>query len=466
MSISLPKKYNIEKLNFNSIKNELSTIPKIIRKKSNIGIRSSTSLNHSNNNDSYSNDPKVLSLTPSITHKKRQSSDGINLFGLHNNKINDGSLFQVPEKNSNNITIIRSKTSSNFDENILKNINGNYRNKINEIENEHRKVIELLQKENKEYIEKISENYEQKIKELTLFYESKIFTYEKKIMSEINHLKDISVNYISLDQHNNIITNLNVKWSEKFNEAKKEYEAYIERLTNILTYKEKYRGLLSRMYFYKAKEIDISKIEEALKDESLPNRPKKKNNMFYLEDLTRISELSEEINYSSALFELKMLYNKKMNELVIKNNNQIDNLSKNVIKILDSLLNNNYNNNIELNIDDNVNKSQSNKSNDKENSNNEYSNMTLKNEKEEQETEKKQDLLINQLTSKKTLKNLTHSDRYDDSFNDQVTNKDPMNELNNINESLHESVGKSIEKSSIDFEVSLIIIYFSVECKS
>ena len=165
--------------------------------------------------------------------------------------------------------------------------------------------------------EKICENYEQKIKELTLFYESKIFTYEKKIMSEINHLKDISVNYISLDQYNNIIANLNVKWSEKFNEAKKEYEAYIERLTNILTYKEKYRGLLSRMYFYKAKELDISKIEEALKDESLSNRPKKKNNMFYLEDLTRISELSEEINYSSGMQMMKIFKEYKNDTSII-----------------------------------------------------------------------------------------------------------------------------------------------------
>lgn len=454
MSITLPKKYNIEKLNFNSIKNELATIPKIIKKKSNIKIRSSTSLNHSNHNDSYSNDPKVLSLTPSITHKKRQSSDNINLFGLHHNQINNESFSQVPEKTSNDITVIKTKTSSNLDENILK---GNYRSKINEIEKEHRKVIELLEKENKEYIKKISENYEQKIKELTLFYESKIFTYEKKIMSEINHLKDISINYISLDQHKNIIANLNLKWNEKLNEAKKEYDAYIERLTNILKYKEKYRGLLSRMYFYKTNELDISKIEEALEDENISNKSKKKNNMFYLEDLTRISELSEEINYSSALFELKMLYNNQMNELVIKNNNKIDNLSKNIIKILDSLIDKN-DNNVELNSDDNVNKRKSIELNDKENNtNNEYSNMTLKNEKEELETEKKQDLLINQISSKKTLKNLTHSDRYDDSFNDQATNKDPINELNNINESLNESIRKSLEKSSIDFEVSLII---------
>lgn len=457
MSITLPKKYNIEKLNFNSIKNELSTIPKIIKKKSSIKIRSSTSLNHSNHNDSYSNDPKVLSLTPSITHKKRQSSDNINLFGLQHNQINNDSFSHVPEKTSNDITVIRGKNSSNFDDNILKNITGNYRNKINEIEKEHKRVIELLQKENKEYIEKISENYEQKIKELTIFYESKIFTYEKKIMTEINNLKDVSVNYISLDQHKNIIADLNLKWNGKFNETKKEYEAYIERLTNILKHKEKYRGLLSRMYFYKAKELDISKIEEALKDESISSKSKRKNNMFYLEDLTRVSELSEEINYSSALFELKMLYNNQMNELVIKNNNQIDNLSKNVIKILDSLINKN-DNNIELNIDDNVKKSKSNEPNDKENNsnNNEYSNMTLKNEKEELETEKK-DLLINQITSKKTLKNLTHSDRYDDSFNDEATNKDP---INNINESLNESIRKSLEKSSLDFEVSLIITDF------
>ena len=34
MSSSLPeKKFNIEKLNFNSIKSELSTIPKIVKKK-------------------------------------------------------------------------------------------------------------------------------------------------------------------------------------------------------------------------------------------------------------------------------------------------------------------------------------------------------------------------------------------------------------------------------------------------
>ena len=136
MSSSLPeKKFNIEKLNFNSIKSELSTIPKIVKKKSHIGVRSSTSLNHSNHNDSYSNDPKALTLTPSTRHKQSPSSDNI-----------------IPLKQ-----MIKSNSTKNFDQEYVSNISKNYKIKISMIENEKKKAIELMQKENEEYVHKIKE---------------------------------------------------------------------------------------------------------------------------------------------------------------------------------------------------------------------------------------------------------------------------------------------------------------------
>ena len=318
MSSSLPeKKFNIEKLNFNSIKSELSTIPKIVKKKSHIGVRSSTSLNHSNHNDSYSNDPKALTLTPSTRHKQSPSSDNI-----------------IPLKQ-----MIKSNSTKNFDQEYVSNISKNYKIKISMIENEKKKAIELMQKENEEYVNKIKEQYENRIKELTNYYENKISGYEKVMLNQLNELKNINVNYITIAEHKNIISNNNIQWKEKLESYKKEYDDYIAKLTNILSYKEKYKSLLTRMYLYKAKEYNISKIEKELREENKLRVKQKPAAIPYMEDITKLSELCEEVNLSTALFELKLLYKEKMDQIEEINDKEISNMITSVNKTFNNMLN-------------------------------------------------------------------------------------------------------------------------------
>ena len=50
----MSKKFNIDKLNLDKIKKEIVSVPNLIKNKSKIGFRSSTSFNHSRYNDTLS----------------------------------------------------------------------------------------------------------------------------------------------------------------------------------------------------------------------------------------------------------------------------------------------------------------------------------------------------------------------------------------------------------------------------
>ena len=64
----MSKKFNVDKLNMEKIKKEISYVPNIIKKKSKIGYRSITSVNNSRYNNSLSKELNTnFLLTPIIS---------------------------------------------------------------------------------------------------------------------------------------------------------------------------------------------------------------------------------------------------------------------------------------------------------------------------------------------------------------------------------------------------------------
>ena len=121
--------YDIDKLNFKKIKKELQSIPKIIKKNSKMGMRSSSMTDISKIRHDYTSP--------------------------HNSK-------------SDNDCII------------------------------------AIKKENLNTINNIKKLYEQKIKDITNLYEEKIIDLNKLLQDSLNEFKNLSCNYISLIDHNNI----------------------------------------------------------------------------------------------------------------------------------------------------------------------------------------------------------------------------------------------------------------------
>lgn len=293
--------YNVDKLNFSSIKKEISNVPKIIRKKSQLGFRSNTSMH----NDSFGGEKKLMSLTPSRSHKKNLSQDTNSYPAMMSNT--------TPE------------TYSGFENNLGKNSNiytnniaRNFKEKINLMKIEHKKALDLLAKENQDYVKNLTDSYEQRLKDLKGFYELKYERYEKSLKDNLNDFKNLAANYININKHKEIINFLNAQWTKKFSLMKKEYENYINNLTNILKIKDKYRGLLTRLLMYKKNNISIEKIEEVLNP--------KRENFSQVEDIMKLSQLTEEVNYYAAIFEMKLIYHDKMNKIKSDTETKLDNL--------------------------------------------------------------------------------------------------------------------------------------------
>ena len=58
-----------------------------------------------------------------------------------------------------------------------------------------------------------------------------------------------------------------------------------------------------------------------------------------MEDITKLSELCEEVNLSTALFELKLLYKEKMDQIEEINDKEISNMITSVNKTFNNMLN-------------------------------------------------------------------------------------------------------------------------------
>lgn len=318
--------YNVDKLNFNKIKKELETIPKIMKNHNKIGLRKCSSMTDINNND------------PNIS-----------------NNLNEESDIEIIKNFGQNLKSFSNKKSSSFMKKYNDRNNGEKNDLNNSVNNE---TIIQIKKENKKEINNIKNLYEKKIKEITLFYENKIIDLNKLLKDNLNDYKLLCSNYISLTEHKKIINDLKKDYNELLSETKENYEKLINELTSILKSKNKYQDLIHRLQLYTKYELEINDIEKILVKDLNEKIEENKASSNYFNDFYLLSQLDEDINYHKKICELKQIYNENMSQLKINNNNQLNNLINQVKYIYDNYLNyssNNFlskdiNNNMELNI--------------------------------------------------------------------------------------------------------------------
>ena len=316
----------MDKLNFNKIKKELETIPKIMKNHNKIGLRKCSSMTDINNND------------PNIS-----------------NNLNEESDIEIIKNFGQNLKSFSNKKSSSFMRKYNDRNNGEKNDLNNSVNNE---TIIQIKKENKKEINNIKNLYEKKIKEITLFYENKIIDLNKLLKDNLNDYKLLCSNYISLTEHKKIINDLKKDYNELLSETKENYEKLINELTSILKSKNKYQDLIHRLQLYTKYELEINDIEKILVKDLNEKIEENKASSNYFNDFYLLSQLDEDINYHKKICELKQIYNENMSQLKINNNNQLNNLINQVKYIYDNYLNyssNNFlskdiNNNMELNI--------------------------------------------------------------------------------------------------------------------
>ena len=326
ISNQLNYNYNVDKLNFNKIKKELETIPKIMKNHNKIGLRKCSSMTDINNND------------PNIS-----------------NNLNEESDIEIIKNFGQNLKSYSQKKSSSFMKKYNYRNNGEKNDLNNSVNNE---TIIQIKKENKKELNNIKNLYEKKIKEITLFYENKIIDLNKLLKDNLNDYKLLCSNYISLTDHKKIINDLKKDYNELLNETKENYEKLINELTSILKSKNKYQDLIHRLQLYTKYEVEINDIEKILVKNINEKIEENKTSSNYFNDFYLLSQLDEDINYHKKICELKQIYNENMSQLKINNNNQLNNLINQVKYIYDNYLNyssNNFlskdiNKNMELNI--------------------------------------------------------------------------------------------------------------------
>lgn len=326
ISNQLNYNYNVDKLNFNKIKKELETIPKIMKNHNKIGLRKCSSMTDINNND------------PNIS-----------------NNLNEESDIEIIKNFGQNLKSYSQKKSSSFMKKYNYRNNGEKNDLNNSVNNE---TIIQIKKENKKEVNNIKNLYEKKIKEITLFYENKIIDLNKLLKDNLNDYKLLCSNYISLTEHKKIINDLKKDYNELLNETKENYEKLINELTSILKSKNKYQDLIHRLQLYTKYEVEINDIEKILVKNINEKIEENKTSSNYFNDFYLLSQLDEDINYHKKICELKQIYNENMSQLKINNNNQLNNLINQVKYIYDNYLNyssNNFlskdiNKNMELNI--------------------------------------------------------------------------------------------------------------------
>ena len=355
--------YNIDNLNFKNIKNEINNVPNFIKNKSRLSFRSSTSFNNSNNN-SY-----IINNDNNNTRRNKGKS------------LSTGNFLM--EKNYNNIINNNQINESNFS-----NINNNNNNnnhlffKVNyKIENP--KQIENIETENQNYLKNIEILHNKQIFDIKKLFKEKMKIYEIKIKELSNIIIDYQKNYISLIEHKNIINNLNEKYKKLLNEKKSDYDKFNYNINNLMKYSEKYKGLLQRLSLYKNYELEIDEIEKKIffeiynknnnnnNNNNNKNNNNKNSNEIIINDYYLINKLQEDIKYNQIVFEMKENLDNFLNNI---NNDEIsmkcDNLIKNISNKFDMILNvaNNDIKNKNINNKNNIN-----------NNNNKYNNNIIDN---------------------------------------------------------------------------------------
>ena len=330
--------YNLNKLNFGKIKNELKIIPQIIRNHKKLGLHSCLSASNIYNN-------KYISITNN-SNKDLNENENRNKY---NNKRHKGP------------TLKKSKTiqMSNIDDiNIINNLNNNNLNSKTSINNtllNEEDMIFQIKLENNRQINKIKKSYEKKISELNLFYENKFINLNKLLKNNISDFTKLSKNFISLDEHNKILNDIKKTYNDLLQNTKYNYEKIINDLTDIMKQNIKYKDLIHRLQLYTKYEIDIEEIEKKIVENLNEKINNEINNKDYFKDFYLITQLDEDINYHKKICEMNQLYNEKLAEIRLNQNNKFNNLTKYVQNLFENQINI-YENNEIKNINNNIKK--------------------------------------------------------------------------------------------------------------
>ena len=366
--------YNLNKLNFGKIKNELRLIPQIIRNHKKIGLHSCLSASN-------------------IYNKKF-----ISINNNSNKEINEnGNEYRNKYKNQRHKTptLRKSKTiqmTNSDDINIINNLNKNNlhsRTTINDMLTNEEDIFFQIKLENNRQIGKIKKLYEKKISELNLFYENKFTNLNKLLKNNISDFAKLSKNFITFEEHNKIINDIKKTYNNLLENTKNNYEKLIEDLTNIMKQNIKYKDLIHRLQLYTKYEIDIEEIEKKIVENFNEKINNEINNKDYFKDFYLITQLDEDINYHKKICEINQLYNEKLAEIQLNQNNEFNNLSKYVKNIFEKqiyiyenidLTNiNNKKQNLKLNNNFIINNKTQNLLNEKENNSNSNSEKSYEN---------------------------------------------------------------------------------------
>ncbi len=357
--------YNIDNLNFNNIKNEISNVPKFIKNKSRLSYISSTSYNNSINNSIINNENNNINNNIINTNRKNKGKS-LSAGNFLMDKINNNNLDNESSNNNNNRLFFKV----------------NYK-----IENP--KQIENIESENQNYLKNLEILHNKQIFDMKKLFKEKIKIYEIKIKELSNIINDYQKNYISLIEHKNIINNLNEKFKKLMNEKKSDYDKFNYNINNLMKYSEKYKGLLQRLSLYKNYELEIDEIEKKIffeiynkKNTNNNNNNNKlindnnKNEMI-INDYYLINKLQQDIKYNQIVFEMKenmdnFLYNIDNNDISLKCDNLINNINNKFDMILNAA-NNNYD------VKNNINKINNNNKINNINNNNKYNNIIIDN---------------------------------------------------------------------------------------
>ena len=359
--------YNIDNLNFNNIKNEISNVPKFIKNKSRLSYISSTSYNNSINNSIINNENNNINNNIINTNRKNKGKS-LSAGNFLMDKINNNNLDNESSNNNNNRLFFKV----------------NYK-----IENP--KQIENIESENQNYLKNLEILHNKQIFDMKKLFKEKIKIYEIKIKELSNIINDYQKNYISLIEHKNIINNLNEKFKKLMNEKKSDYDKFNYNINNLMKYSEKYKGLLQRLSLYKNYELEIDEIEKKIffeiynkkntnnnnNNNKLINDNNKNSNEMIINDYYLINKLQQDIKYNQIVFEMKenmdnFLYNIDNNDISLKCDNLINNINNKFDMILNAA-NNNYD------VKNNINKINNNNKINNINNNNKYNNIIIDN---------------------------------------------------------------------------------------
>ena len=169
--------YNIDNLNFNNIKNEISNVPKFIKNKSRLSYISSTSYNNSINNSIINNENN--NINNNIINKNRKNKGkSLSAGNFLMDKINNNNLDNESSNNNNNNRLF---------------FKVNYK-----IENP--KQIENIESENQNYLKNLEILHNKQIFDMKKLFKEKIKIYEIKIKELSNIINDYQKNYISFNE--------------------------------------------------------------------------------------------------------------------------------------------------------------------------------------------------------------------------------------------------------------------------